>query len=106
MARILISAYLTALLLGCANRYAISHYSGDVTVSAGGEVILGGQAVRLISIAPAGAATIELVETGQRFSAAPGDFFSGAFGTEGLQLVSASPEKREVVLRRRWADTK
>jgi hypothetical protein len=107
MTRNLTAVCLAALLIGCAHRWSVCQYSRDVIVTTGQEVQLGNQRVRLASIAPDGSATLALVGSGQSLSAAPGDFFvSEAFGTEGLQLVSVSPEQTHVTLRQRWADTK
>ena len=107
MTRTLTLVCLTALLAGCANRWSVSHYSRDVTVSAGQEVKLGAQQVRLDSIAPDGSATIALVGSGQRVTATPGDFFvSEMFGAQGLQLLSVSTDQKRATLRQRWADTK
>jgi hypothetical protein len=76
-------------------------------VSAGQEIRLGGQQVRLVSIAPDGSSTLALGGSGPLLTAFPGSFFvSEVFGTEGLQLVSVSPDHTHITLRQRWADTK
>jgi hypothetical protein len=62
---------------------------------------------RLVTIAKDGATTIEVAETGERLTAAPGEYFvSSAYGTEGLQLVSASADRNEAHLVRSWCVTK
>jgi hypothetical protein len=107
MARILIPVFMATLLVGCAHEQRICHYSRDITLSGVQELALGTQHVRLVSVAPGGSTTIELVPAGQKLTATPGDFFvSEVFGTQGLQLLSVSPDTNEVVLRQRWADTK
>lgn len=95
------------IVAGCAHRWKVCHYLQDVTVSAGQEIRLGGQQARLVSIAPDGSTTLALAGSGQLLTAAPGCFFvSEAFGTEGLQLLSVSPDHTHITLRQRWADTK
>ncbi|HTL18086.1 MAG TPA: hypothetical protein VL793_12680, partial [Patescibacteria group bacterium] len=60
------------------------------------------KALRLVSIGQKGTTVIELVETGERLTAKPGDFFgSEGFGSERLQLLSASPTTGEAFLRQR-----
>jgi hypothetical protein len=47
--------------------------------------------IRLVSIAGDGTTRIQVVETGKELTAQPGGFFaSQEFGSEGLQLISAS----------------
>jgi hypothetical protein len=59
---------------------------------------------RLVSVAPDGTATIEHYPSGQRFTAAPGEYFvSDLYGTHGLRLLSSSVEKQEVYVESRWA---
>ncbi len=104
--RKLIHLTLVALLVGCASETSITHYSRDVALSIGREVAIGTLTVRLVSVAPDGAAAIELLGSPQRFTAKPGDYYvSEALGAQGLQLLSASPEKKEAVVRQRWADS-
>jgi hypothetical protein len=55
--------------------------------------------VRLISIADDGTTRIRIVETGTELAAHPGEFFDSAeFGSQGLQLVSASKKTGVVSL--------
>ncbi len=106
MPEILLALCLCALL-GCTHRYRVSHYSRDIEMSIGQDVRLGAQTMRLVSVAPDGSVTIELVEEGEKFTTNPGGFFVfSSFGTEGLQLFSASPEKSTAILRQRWAEAK
>ena len=50
--------------------------------------------VRLVSIAADGTTRIRVVETGRELTLRPGEFFDGAeFGSQGLQLISASRMK-------------
>ena len=47
--------------------------------------------MRLVSIADDGATRIRIVATGRELTAHPGEFFDSAeFGSQGLQLISAS----------------
>ena len=49
--------------------------------------------VKLVSIADDGTTCIRVIETGHELTAHPGEFFEGGeFGSQGLQLVSASKE--------------
>src|SRR5689334_8902392 len=60
---------------------------------------------RLVTIAEDGTTTIQCVETGDTLRAAPGEFFApGPYGTHGLQLISASAEKKEAHLVRTWCE--
>lgn len=62
---------------------------------------------KLIAIADNGTTTIEVISTGDRLRAAPGEYFApGPYGTQGLRLVSASAEKQEARLSRTWCETK
>ncbi len=62
---------------------------------------------RLVRVARDGTTTIEVIESGETLTAAPGQFFvSGAYGTVGLQLLSASADRNEVRLLRAWCETK
>ncbi len=63
-----------------------------------------GTGVRLIFVQADGTTTIEVRDSGDKYEAKPGQYFPG-FGTVGLQLISASPEQCEVVLRRSWGKT-
>lgn len=60
--------------------------------------------VRLVSVEEDGTTTIEVLRSEESYQARPGEYFTGAFGNRGLQLISASPKQFEVVLRRRWAE--
>ncbi len=62
--------------------------------------------VRLVSVKEGGITTIELLDSGQRYTAKPGEFYVGAFGNIGLQLISASSEPAAAVLMRRSGETK
>ena len=83
----------------------ISHFRRDIELSLkkATDLQLG---VRLVSVATDGLTTIEVLDTRDSFQARPGEYFVGAFGNEGLELVSASPERSEIVLRRRWAESR
>jgi hypothetical protein len=62
---------------------------------------------KLVTIAKNGTTTIEVTETGERLTAAPGEYFvSSVYGTVGLQLVSASADRNEAHLVRSWCVTK
>lgn len=62
---------------------------------------------KLVTIAKDGTTTIEVTKTGERLTAAPGEYFvSSAFGRVGLQLLSASADKNEIRLLRAWCETK
>jgi hypothetical protein len=104
MTRFLLWVSITMLWLGCRPLSAIREVSRDVPMSVGQSVKLDVYPVRLVSVATSGSATIELVGTGRQFKATPGEYFSGAFGPEGLQLVSSAPAKGQAVLRQRWAE--
>ena len=107
MARIALLISLAALLGCSAHKWSVCHYSREIFLASQQQTILGTEGVRLHSIAPDGTATIELLSSGEKLAAKPGEFFvCRAFGTQGLELVSASPEKGEVVLRQRWAESK
>ena len=62
--------------------------------------------IRFVSVQGDGTTTIQRVDSGDLFEAKPGEFFSGAFGNVGLQLISVSSDQSEIVLRRRWADSR
>ena len=62
---------------------------------------------KLVAIAKDGTTTIQSVETGETLRAAPGEYFTpGPYGTQGLQLISASAEKHEAHFVRTWCETK
>lgn len=62
---------------------------------------------KLVAIAEDGTTTIQCVGTGDTLRAAPGEFFApGPYGTQGLQLISASADKHEAHLLRTWCETK
>jgi hypothetical protein len=62
---------------------------------------------KLVAIAEDGTTTIQCIETGDTLRAVPGEFFSpGPYGTQGLQLISASADKHEAHLLRTWCETK
>jgi hypothetical protein len=62
---------------------------------------------RLVKVARDGTTTIEVTETGETLTAAPGEYFvSSAYGRVGLQLLSASADRNEVRLLRAWCETK
>ncbi len=65
-----------------------------------------GFGVSLVSVQCDGTTTIQRLDSGESFTAKPGEYFPGAFGTLGLQLLSASPESSEIVLRRKWSEPK
>ena len=61
--------------------------------------------VRLIWIGGDDTTKIRVISTGRELKAKPGGYFvSKEYGTEGLQLISASAETGEAKLMARWAD--
>jgi hypothetical protein len=62
--------------------------------------------VRFVSVQGDGTTIIRRLDSGESFEAKPGEYFVGAFGNIGLQLLSASPDKSEIVLRSRWAESR
>jgi len=109
MKKLLSITPLVFLVVGCSSTRSVPgnhHYVREVVLSEkhSEDAFLG---ARLVQIAKDGTATIEVTETGERLTAAPGEYFvSGAYGTEGLQLLSASAEKNEARLVRAWAEIK
>jgi hypothetical protein len=62
---------------------------------------------KLVAIANDGTTTIQSLEDGDTLRAAPGRFFApGPYGSEGLQLLSASAAKHEPRLLRTWCESK
>ena len=62
---------------------------------------------KLVAIAEDGTTTIQAAETGEILRAAPGEYFTpGPYGTQGLQLISASAEKHEAHFVRIWCETR
>ena len=60
---------------------------------------------RLVRIADDGTTTIQVIPAGPELRAVLGGYFvSGEYGRHGLQLISASAEKHEARLLRRWAE--
>ena len=60
---------------------------------------------RLVEVASDGTTTIEVLKTTNRLRAAVGAFFpSPEYGRAGLQVLSASHERQEVRLERRWCE--
>ena len=106
MAKLFFSISLFAFV-GC-TLHRVSHYSRDLSLSPAHEAGIGGQhKLRLIDIGQDGTTTIELSWTRERLTAKPGEFFvSDAFGTHGLELVSASSGTGQAFLKQRWAVAK
>ncbi len=100
---------LAAGLAGCAHRPAarplpagsdVIQYQGDLFLSLK-EPQKGN--IRLLAIAPDGKTTIRLLDTGEDLEAMPrGYFLSQKYGSQGIQLLWAAPERGEVGLRQRW----
>ncbi len=107
MKKFLLVMPLVLLIVGCSSTRRIPgnyHYAREVVLSEKHpeDALLG---ARLIEIAKDGSTTIEVTETGEKLTAAPGGYFaSRAYGTEGLQLLSVSADRAEVRLRRAWAE--
>ncbi len=90
---------------GCSfNQVTIREYQKDILLSKAHsqDDFIG---ARLIWIGGDGTTKIHVISTGRELKAKPGSYFvSKEYGTEGLQLISASAEKGEARLVARWAD--
>ncbi len=65
-----------------------------------------GTRIHLVSVASDSTTTIRL-DSGEQLSAKPGECFACAqFGTQGLELVSATPDTGEAHLRLHWSETR
>ena len=101
---------LIAFMTGCSS----AGIPGTIHTSYSREVVLSPKhpeddfiKARLVTVASDGTTTIEVTETGERLTAAPGEYFvSSAYGRVGLQLLSASADRNEVRLLRAWCETK
>lgn len=110
--RCLVPVILSAVLTGCAHRPAtppptagsgVVQYQGDLFLSLK-EPQKGN--IRLLAIAPDGKTTIRLVDTGEELQAMPRAFFmSRKYGSQGIQLLWAAPERGEAGVRQRWTLT-
>lgn len=106
----LLAILLLGLMVGCSSfpggRITHSLYTREVTLSRQHpqDDFL---KAKLVAIAEDGMTTIQCVETGDTLRADPGEFFApGPYGTQGLQLISASAEKQEAHFLRTWCKTK
>ena len=97
---------LCGFLVGCASTRhdTISHFRREIVLSSAHseDDFIG---ARLVGIADDGTTTILVTPSGPELKAAIGDYFiSAEYGRHGLQLISASAEKHEARLLRRWAE--
>ena len=90
---------------GCSfNQVTIREFEKDIVLSKAHsqDDFIG---ARLIWIGGDGTTKIRVISTGRELKAKPGGYFvSKEYGTEGLQLISASAETGEAKLMARWAD--
>lgn len=104
------------LMGGCSSapRGRIIHVRSTTRTTYTREVVLSRQhpkddflKARLVTVAEDGTTTIEAGSTHDLLRAAPGHFFSSTnYGTEGLQLISASAQTQEARFLRTWCETK
>jgi hypothetical protein len=102
MARLFI-ILLFGLTVGCtSNKYTSVEGKFEVVLSAthSQDDSIG---AKLVSISADGTTIIQVIKSGRILQAPVGGYFtSGGYGRIGLQLISASTEKHEARLLRRW----
>ena len=96
---------IVGLMAGCAHE-TITEYECNIVLTQS-HPYNDSIGAKLVDIASDGTTTIQDTSTGEKLRASPGNFFvSTEYGNEGLQLISASPDRHEAQFIRRWAGRK